>query len=58
MVIRGTVTKYKLQHIYNTIQNIIQDQHCYYTKEEIEKLKKDKNNIFIGVNTNEKKDIL
>lgn len=45
MVIRGEITLDKLQHIYNTIRKIIQDEDCYYTKEEIENLKKDKNNI-------------
>mgnify|MGYP007025072870 CR=1 FL=1 len=50
MVIRGEVTEENLKHIYKTIQSIIQDKNCYYTKEEIEKLKKDKKNIFIGGN--------
>lgn len=45
MVIRGEITQEKLQHIYNTIRKIIQDEDCYYTKEQIENLKKDKNNI-------------
>ena len=47
MIIRGTPTACKLQHIYNTIQRLIDNQECYYTKEEIEKLKKDKKNIFL-----------
>lgn len=47
MVIRGQATEEKLQHIYNTIRNIIQEQHCYYTEEEIKKLKADKKNVFI-----------
>lgn len=46
MVIRGEITQEKLQHIYTTIQKIIKDKDCYYTQEEIENLKKDKNNIF------------
>ena len=46
MIIRGQVTREKLQHIYKTIQNIIHDNDCYYTKEEIENLKKNKKNIF------------
>lgn len=45
MVIRGEITQDKLQHIYNTIRKIIQDEDCYYTKEQIENIKKDKNNI-------------
>ena len=47
MKIRGEVTRDKLQHIYNTIQEVIQNQQCYYTKEEIEKLKQNKTNVFI-----------
>lgn len=47
MVIRGQVTEEKLQHIYNTIRSIIKDHHCYYTEEEINKLKTDKTNVFI-----------
>lgn len=47
MIIRGEVTRDKLQHIYNTIQEVIQNQQCYYTKEEIEKLKQNKTNVFI-----------
>lgn len=47
MVIRGEVTEEKLQHIYKTIQSIIQEQHCYYSKEEVEELKKNTNNIFL-----------
>lgn len=51
MVIRGEITKEKIQHIYTTIQRIIQDKDCYYTEEQIEEIKKDKNNIIweIGV---------
>ena len=47
MIIRGTVTKGKLQHIYKTIQQVIQNQQCYYTNEEINKLKTDEKNVFI-----------
>ena len=47
MVIRGKPTESKLRHIYNTIQKLIDNQECYYTEEEIEKLKDDKNNIFL-----------
>lgn len=47
MVIRGTPNASKLKHIYNTIQRLIDNQKCYYTKEEIEKLKKDEKNIFL-----------
>lgn len=53
MIIRGNPTEGTLKHIYDTINHIIKDSSCYYTKEDIEKLKKDKNNLFIG-GTNEK----
>ena len=47
MIIRGKPNEDKLRHIYNTIHKLIDNQECYYTEEEIEKLKKDKKNIFI-----------
>ena len=47
MIIRGEVTKGKLEHIYKTIHNIIKDKDCYYTQEELKELKKNKKNIFI-----------
>lgn len=54
MIIREEIiTEERLKHIYNTIQGIIKNQQCYYSQEEIEKLKKDKNNVFIGEKTNE-----
>lgn len=46
MVIRGEATKEKLDHIYKTIQKYIKEESCYYTEEEIEKLKEDKSNVF------------
>ena len=47
MVIRGQITKEKLENIYNTIRNTIKNEKCYYTTKEIEQLKKDSKNIFI-----------
>lgn len=47
MIIRGKTDASKLRHIYNTIQRLIDNQECYYTKEEIEELKKDEKNIFL-----------
>ena len=47
MIIRGTPNASKLTHIYNTIQRLIDNKECYYTEEEIEKLKKDEKNIFL-----------
>ena len=47
MIIRGEITKGKLEIIYKTIQDIIPEEHCYYTEEDIKEMRKDKNNIFI-----------
>lgn len=47
MIIRGQITKGKLEIIYKTIQDIIPEEDCYYTEEEFQEIKKDKNNIFI-----------
>ena len=47
MIIRGKPDANKLKHIYNTIQRLIDNKECYYTEEEIEELKKDKNNVFL-----------
>jgi hypothetical protein len=47
MIIRTTPDKETLKEIYKTIQNLIKNQECYYTSEQIKKLKKDKNNKFI-----------
>ena len=47
MIKRGKITEEKLAHIYSTIQKIIKNQQCYYTNEEIEDLKKNKENVFI-----------
>lgn len=50
MIIRGNATGEILELIYTTIQQIIPQekyQHCYYTEEEINKLKTDEKNVFI-----------
>lgn len=46
MVVRGKVTKQKLENIYNVIRNTVKNKDCYYTQEEINKLKEDSQNIF------------
>ena len=52
MVIRGQVTEKKLESIYDTIRAIVKNKDCYYTQEEVDKLKSDSQNIFFkgGVN--------
>lgn len=50
MIIKGKATIEKLHIIYSTIHKILpanQYQHCYYTEEEIKKLKTDEKNVFI-----------
>ena len=46
MVVRGEITEKKLEIIYDTIRATINKDSCYYTKEEVEKLKEDSKNIF------------
>ena len=52
MVIRGQITQQKLENIYNTVRSTIKNKDCYYTQEEVDKLKSDSQNIFFkgGVN--------
>ena len=47
MIVRRKPTQEVLEQIYNAIQKNISNQECYYTNEELKKLKQDKNNIFI-----------
>ena len=47
MVLRGQITTEKLINIYDTINRIIKNKNCYYEKEELEKIKKNKKNIFL-----------
>ena len=47
MIIRQVPTQEVLEHIYKTIQKNISKEECYYTEEEIEKLKQDKRNNFL-----------
>lgn len=47
MVVRGTLTIEKLNYIYDTINRIVDNDFCYYSKEELEKLKESGKNIFI-----------
>ena len=56
MIIRGEITKQKMENIYTTIRNTIQNKECYYTAKEVEELKKDRKNTFIkGGGTNERR---
>ena len=47
MIVRKQPTQEVLEHIYKTIQKNISNQECYYTEEEIKKLKQNEKNIFI-----------
>lgn len=47
MIIRGEITEKKLEHIYDVVRATVKNKSCYYTEEEIAKLKKDSKNIFL-----------
>ena len=53
MIVRGNCDINKLNYMYDTINRIVTNQNCYYNESEVEKLKKDKNNIFLK-NSNHK----
>lgn len=47
MVIRKKPTQAVLANLYQVIRTIFDDEEFYYSKEQIEELKKDKSNIFL-----------
>jgi hypothetical protein len=47
MVVRGNLTIEKLNYIYDTINRIVNNDFCYYSDEELERLKENEKNIFI-----------
>ena len=47
MVIRKEPTKAVLANLYQVIRTIFEDEEFYYTKEQIEELKKNNSNIFL-----------
>lgn len=47
MIVRGNINIEKLNFLYDTINRIVEDDFCYYSDEEIEKLKENEKNIFI-----------
>lgn len=47
IVIRSTPTKEVLQNIYDVMNKNIKNPKCFYTSEEIKKLKKDKSNVWL-----------
>lgn len=46
-VIRKTPTREVLHHIYDVMNKNIKNPKCFYTSEEVKKLKKDKSNIWL-----------
>lgn len=42
-----TQAKDNLKKLYDTCNRIFKDEKCFYTKEQVKKLKKDKTNIFM-----------
>ena len=47
MIVRQKPTQEVLEQIYKAIQKNVSNQDCYYTDEEIKKLKQNEKNIFI-----------
>lgn len=47
IVTRKTPTKEVLQNVYDVMNKNIKNPKCFYTDEEIKKLKKDKSNIWL-----------
>ena len=47
IVKRNTPTKEVLKHIYDVMNKNIKNPDCFYTPEQVEKLKKDKKNIWL-----------
>lgn len=50
MVKRSTPTVAVLTNLYNIIRETIPDKDAYYTKEQIDNLREDPNNIFLQLN--------
>ena len=50
MVKRSKPTVAVLSNLYSVIQEAIQDEKAYYTKEQIEEMKKNPNNNFLQLN--------
>lgn len=50
MVKRSKPTVAVLTNLYNVIHETIQDKEAYYTKEQIEEMKKNPSNIFLQLN--------
>ena len=46
-VIRSTPTKEVLKNIYDVMNRNIKNPKCFYTSEEVKKLKKDKSNVWL-----------
>lgn len=44
---RRTPTKETLQHVYDIMNKNIKNPKCFYTSEEVKRMKKDKNNIWL-----------
>lgn len=47
IVRRKPPTKEVLRHVYDVMNKNIKSPECFYTSEEVKKLKKDKNNVWL-----------
>ena len=49
MVVRGEVTKEKLTNIYDLINQIIKNEECYYSDDEVNIIKNDEENVLLKI---------
>lgn len=42
-----TIDVHNLEQVYDIMNDLFNDPHCFYTADEVKALKKDKNNIFL-----------
>lgn len=47
IVRRKSPTKEVLRHVYDVMNKNIKNPDCFYTSDEVKKLKKDKNNVWL-----------
>nr|DAH84332.1 MAG TPA: hypothetical protein [Caudoviricetes sp.] len=48
MIVRGNADYTALKTIYDTLNDIIDNDNCFFSKEETKEMKEDDKNIFIG----------
>lgn len=48
MIVRGETNYRALKSIYDVLNEIIDNNNCFYTQEEIRELREDEKNLFMG----------